>query len=224
MADNDVVEEDRTALPCYVDGPSTLPLDNLEGIGGLVASGENWEVEVRGRKTRWASRRRRNGICSNTAEHCLEEELPHSVHTALPILALENLSAAHDQPMSLGGGCDEVAGAVGPSTYERTPAPCVADTAQNNDEDDDDSDVTDSELALVIAEAMEMAGEVCTIHTLAQTRIIGNSLEEAVCILVGLISSGFLVVEGHEWRDGHEQTVIMAAMGGARLRLAAGYP
>ena len=72
--------------------------------------------------------------------------------------------------------------------------------------------------------AMEVAGEVCTIHTLAQTGMIGNSLEEAVCIMVGLIGRGFLEVEGHEWRDGHEQTVIMAAMGGARLRLAAGYP
>ena len=60
MADKETIDEHHTApaikADCYSEGPSILPLANIEGIGGMAVEGENWEVEVRSRKTSWASR------------------------------------------------------------------------------------------------------------------------------------------------------------------------
>ena len=115
-----------------------------------------------------------------------------------------------------------MAGADGPSTGEQPPAPFEANTAR--DDNDSDDDLPDPCLALIIAQAYEDDGKVCTAHTLSQMIMVGEDpsrLEEVVCMILGWIRSGDLVVEGYEGRSGYEEEVIAAAAGGARLRLSA---
>ena len=116
---------------------------------------------------------------------------------------------------------DHVMGVEHLHTDDQLPAPLISDTA--HDDDDSDTGLPEPEMALILAQACENAGKAYNVYKLAHMMMIGDSykMEEVVCLILGWIRSGDMVVEGHEDMDGYDEKVILAAIGGSRLRLAA---